>query len=225
MPLTTLLVDLDGTLVDTNGLHTEAYLRTLPAFGFSVERDAIARQVGKGGDKLVPSLIGEDGERAHGEAIRKRAGDAFIHELAPQRGIPLFEGAEAFLREAKRLGLRLAIATSAGADDLEAIFAHAGTDLRPLVELVTTASDVDDSKPDPDIVRAALDRLGAEPGETALVGDTIYDAEAAGRAGVTMWGVAQWVWSEADLREAGAAHTRTTLAALTDDLPRLVESA
>lgn len=202
--LRALLLDLDGTLADSNDLHTDALAEAFAALGYDVERDAVAAQIGKGGDKLVADLLGDDAEARHGDELRERAADAFERRVR-ERGVALFPGALALIEAAKARGLGVAIATSSSEDDLGTLFDAAGTDLREHVDAVTTKSDVDASKPEADVVHAALEKLGVEPGEAVLVGDTRYDFEAAGRAGVAGIGMATWVYDADALRRAGAA--------------------
>ncbi|MDX1530522.1 MAG: HAD family hydrolase [Rhodothermales bacterium] len=201
MPLRAVLLDLDGTLVDTNALHVESFALALQERGHDVDRAAIARQVGKGAAEVVGALL--DVDDAENEAIREAA-KAHFHRLAERRTIRLFPEVEALLGAVAERGLRTAIATASNEADLDAIFESAGTDLRDRVDAVTTSSDVDRSKPAPDTVGAALDRLGVAPDEAVLVGDTPYDFEAAGRAGVAGVGVATWVDDRAALQRAGA---------------------
>ena len=201
--LRALLLDLDGTLADSNDLHTDALVEAFASLGYEVERDAIAAQIGKGGDKLVADLLGDAAEARHGDELRARAGDAFERGVT-ERGVRLFPGALALIEAAKTRGLKVAIATSSAEDDLGALFDAAGTDLREHVDAVTTQSDVDASKPEADVVLAAIEKLGAKSEEAALVGDTRFDFEAAGRAGVAGIGVATWVYDADALRRAGA---------------------
>jgi HAD superfamily hydrolase (TIGR01549 family) len=222
MTLRAILLDLDGTLVDTNAHHTEAHRRAMEACGYSVDAERIARAVGMGGDKLVPELIGDEGERAHGDAIRSRAGELFTEVFAREHRFELFPAVEALIEDLRQRGMRLAIATSSDEGFLDAIFRSAGTDLRPRVHAVTTKSDVDESKPSADVVLAALDALGVAPEEALLVGDTIYDFHAASRAGVAGIGVATWVWSEDELVAAGASGAYASPAALLADLDRVL---
>lgn len=204
MPYSSVILDLDGTLVDTNAAHVDAYLRVFPAFGYDVDRGAIEKQVGKGGDKLVPALIGEEAERRHGDAIRDQAKALFVEDIAPAADFQLFPSVMEFLEELFRSGLRTAIATSSADEQLDAIFSSAGIDLREHVDVTTTKSDVDESKPDADVFETVLDKLGVSPEEAVVIGDTIYDVEAARRAGVSAIGVTTWVWDAEALRDAGA---------------------
>ncbi|HLT47310.1 MAG TPA: HAD family hydrolase [Rubricoccaceae bacterium] len=203
MSLRALLFDLDGTLVDTNDAHTDSWVEAFRRCGYAPDRHAIARAIGMGGDQLVAHLLGEDAEARDGDRLRDASSAAF-EAIARGRRFRLFPGTEDLLVAARRRGLRTAIATSAKQRDLVLIAERAGVDLREAVDAVTNASDVDESKPDPDVLHAVLDRLGLAPGEAVFVGDTAHDAEAARRAGVPFVGVTTGVWTEDELRAAGA---------------------
>lgn len=222
--LTALLLDLDGTLVDTNRFHAEGYSRAFAELGYAVGRDRIDAEIGKGGDKLVPDVLGAEADERHGGEIRERA-TAHFERLAREHRFALFPSVLDLLRTLRERGLKLAIATSAKEDDLETIFASAGTDLRDFVDAVTTASDVEASKPDSDVIHAALDKLGVSPAEAALVGDTIYDFEACTKAGVVGIGVTTWMWDADALRQSGARVIYADVADLLDHLDEALGAA
>ncbi len=215
--LTALLLDLDGTLTDTNRFHVEAFVRAFDALGYRVTASRIDEEIGKGGDKLVAAVLGEDAERADGDAVRARYGDVF-EALAAEHAFALFPRVLDLVAACKERGLKVAIATSSGEDDLETIFESAGTDLREHVDAVTTSSDVDASKPEAGVVRAALEKLGVGPAEAALVGDTRFDFEAASRAGVAGIGLTTWVYDAEALVRAGARVAYADAADLLDHL-------
>ena len=201
--LTALILDLDGTLVDTNRYHVDAFIPAFEEAAYGVARGRIDRAVGMGGDQLIADVLGEAAEREHGDAMRTTYGEAF-ERLAREHDFALFPGALDLIAAAKERGLKVALATSSGEDDLETIFESAGTDLRDYVDVVTTKSDVDASKPAADVIVAVLDKLGVAPTEAALVGDTRYDFEACTRVGVAGIGVATWIYGADALVGAGA---------------------
>ncbi|GAC1478165.1 MAG: hypothetical protein NVS1B4_21670 [Gemmatimonadaceae bacterium] len=204
MTLAALIFDLDGTLVDTNRFHIDSWARTLAHAGYAVARDRIMAEIGKGGDNLVPSLLGEAPAARDGEAIRARVATEFA-ETAGRNRFAFFPGARELLAEVRQRGLKLALATSSSEEQIATTFRSAGEDLRPRFDAVVTASDVDRSKPAPDVIHAALTRLDLSPSDCVLVGDTPHDAEAARRAGVVMLGVAGGgTTTVAALRRAGA---------------------
>ena len=224
MALAALLLDLDGTLVDANAAHTESLIRAASEFGLVVPSDRVDREIGKGADLLVPAVFGAAFEAAHGEAFREAVGRHYA-DVARSEKLRLFDGAERLIAAAHSRGLRVALATSSTEADLDATFASVGTDLRDLVDAVTTASDAEASKPEPDIVLAAAHKLGVPPAACALVGDTVFDGAAARAAGAAFVGVATWRASEADLRGAGARATFATTADLADRLDEALAAA
>ncbi len=185
--LSALIFDLDGTLVDTNEAHTESWIRGLAEHGYKVAHDRIRPEMGKGGDNLFPDLFGQEAEEKHGEQVRTSVGKQYAKVVA-ERGVTLFDGAVELLAEVRRRGIRTALATSSGEDDLKTTFGALGVDLREHVDEVVMKDDVAASKPYPDVVLAALKKLKLSPAECAMVGDTPHDAEAAKRAGVVTIG-------------------------------------
>lgn len=188
MSLSGLIFDIDGTLMDTNEHHVEAWRRAFERYGYTVPADRIRVEIGKGGDKLVPSILGNQADERHGEKLREASAEEF-QAIAGERKFRLFAGAEELLAELRRRGLRTAIATSAGTQHLDAMERNTGVKLRELVDETVTADDADQSKPSPDLVLASCGKLGLSPAQCAMVGDTIYDAEACRGAGVAMLGV------------------------------------
>ncbi|MES2524622.1 MAG: HAD-IA family hydrolase [Gemmatimonadota bacterium] len=189
MPLNAMLFDLDGTLLDTNATHAEAWVQGLGKHGYKFSFERIAPEIGKGGDQLLPTLLGEEAAARDGDAIRESVAEAF-RKLAATRTFRVFDGALDLLDTLRSRGMRLALATSAGEADLDVMMRSAGVDLRERFDAVVTKSDVERSKPHPDVVRSAIEKLGVSAAQCALVGDTPYDATAARRAGVVTLGVA-----------------------------------
>ena len=189
MPLDALIFDLDGTLLDTNATHVDAWTQGLSEHGYRFSSERIAPEIGKGGDMLLPTLLGDTAAERDGDAIRDAVSREF-RRLAKARRFRVFDGVEELLRVLRARGLRLALATSAAEGDLETMMESAGTDLRTRFDAVVTKSDVESSKPEPDVVLSAARKLGLSPAQCAMVGDTPYDATAARRAGVITLGVA-----------------------------------
>ena len=194
------LLDIDGTLLDSNDAHAEAWRRALAEAGHAVPVSRIRPLVGMGSDKVVPILTGLDSDSPRGERLKDRRGDIFRSELLP--GLRPFPKAREFLQELGRRHVRRVAATSASKDDLSALLAQAG--VADLMDETVTHDDVDRSKPDPDIVAAALQRAGLGAAQAVLVGDTPYDVAAALRAGVQPIGVRSGGWSDYDLEGAVA---------------------
>ena len=183
MPIEALLFDIDGTLVDSNPAHVEAWTRAFARHGYQVGPDRIRPEIGKGGDHLVPDILGEAADARDGDSLREMESEVF-RRLARERGLRAFPGARAILEEVHRRGMRVALATSSGPDQLDALFEAVGEDFRELADVTTTKEDVAESKPSKDVVAAALERLALPPERCALVGDTRWDVAAARRAGV-----------------------------------------
>ncbi|MGZ8413461.1 MAG: HAD-IA family hydrolase [Gemmatirosa sp.] len=186
--LTALLFDLDGTLVDSNGHHTESWVRAFARCGYRVEADRIGPEIGKGGDHLVPDILGPSAEARDGERLREAVGEEYTR-LTKERPLRTFDQVVPLLQELRRRGVRTALATSSAEEHLEATFASAGIDLREHVDVVVHKGDVERSKPAPDVVAVAVRKLGCSPAECAIVGDTPHDSVAARRAGVVTLGV------------------------------------
>ena len=224
MALSALLLDLDGTLVDSNAAHAEAMRRAAAEFGVVLNRGRFDAGIGMGGDLLTLDVLGDAFEAEHGDAFREAMGRHF-KRIAEAEPLKLFDGAERLIAAARARGLRVALASSASADDLDATFASVGTDLRERVDAVTTASDAGASKPEPDIVRVAAAKLGLPTVACALVGDTVFDGTAARRAGAAFVGVATWRYSEPDLLGAGARAAFASTADLVDRFDEALAAA
>ena len=197
------IFDVDGTLVATNEAHVEAWRRSFRAFGYDVTREQILPEVGKGGDNLVPAVIGEEGEAENGDRLRRRHAEEFL-AIARSTRFAVLPGAIELLAALRERGLRTALATSSKAEHLEATLRSAGIDFRELVDEVVTATDAEASKPAPDIVVAAVDRLGLPPSRCLFVGDTPHDGTACAGAGVPFLGVTSGGNPAGALLEAGA---------------------
>jgi HAD superfamily hydrolase (TIGR01549 family) len=218
------IFDVDGTLIDTNPAHVLAWRRAFERLGHDVPTERIEVEIGKGGDKLVPSILGDEAEVRIGEALRRAQNEEFLSITRSERfriypGVPEIFGA---LRER---GIRTALATSSNEKHLAATLASAGLDLTKLATVVVTKSDADESKPAPDIVLAAVEELKLSAGDCAMVGDTIYDAEACESAGVVFLGVLSGGTPEAELLEAGAIAVWRDIGHLLQDLDRTLETA
>src|SRR4051794_11315216 len=141
-----MIFDLDGTLVDTNEMHVRAWQRALADHGYKIAADRIWVEVGKGGDKLVPDLLGAEADRKDGDALRK-AQPAEFEKIAKAERIKPFPGARELLQGLRRRGLRLALATSSGTHHLEVIEQCSGLEVRRLVDEFVTSDEAGSSKP------------------------------------------------------------------------------
>jgi len=168
------LLDVDGTLVDSNEAHAWAWVRALAENGIAVPFEKVRSLIGMGGDKLLPEVARIDAESSKGKTISKRRGEIFQKEYLPS--LRAFPGAKHLLERMRRQGLRLGVASSAKEDELQALLRVCGAD--ELVEASSSSDDADSSKPDPDILHAALKRIRLSAEEVILLGDTPYDVEA-----------------------------------------------
>lgn len=199
----TVLFDIDGTLVDSNDAHARAWVRVLEEHGRRVEFERIRPLIGKGGDKLLREVTGIDSESDEGHAISARRAEIFTHEFLPQ--LQPAPGARRLIESLRDGNYTLGIATSAKADEVTGLLRLAGVD--KLFDETTSSDDAERSKPDPDIVRAALVRSGARAIDAVMIGDTPYDIESGQRAGVGViaFRCGGW-WSDADLNGAIAIY-------------------
>jgi HAD superfamily hydrolase (TIGR01549 family) len=194
------IFDIDGTLVDSVDLHAHAWHEAFRHFGREIPYERVRQQIGKGGDQLLPVFFSKEELKEFGEELEKYRGELFKREYLPRvRAFPLVR--ELFAR-IKQDGKRIALASSAKEEELQVYKEIAN--IADLVEEETSADDADKSKPHPDIFEAALDALGdVQTNEVIVVGDTPYDAEAAGKANLRTIGVLCGGFPEAELRAAG----------------------
>jgi HAD superfamily hydrolase (TIGR01549 family) len=191
------ILDIDGTLVDSNYQHTLAWYRALRQHDQHIAIWRIHRHIGMGGDQLVTSLCGDEVEEKLGEDIRaaeKALYMALIDEVEP------LHGARDLIVDLKRLGRDVVLASSAKPDEIEHYLDL--LDARGLADAWTSAGDVEQTKPAPDLVEAALERVGGGP--ALMVGDSTWDCRAATNAGVETIAVLTGGFSEDELRDAGA---------------------
>ena len=201
------ILDVDGTLVDTNYQHALAWYRALRQSGFVIPVWKIHRAIGMGGDQLLPHLIGEEKGEEHGEKISAAEDPLFkvmIEECEP------FEGAHGLIADLRERGKTVILASSAKESDIEHYLDL--LDARELANDWTMSDDVEQTKPAPDLVQAALEKAGTE--DAVMVGDTPWDVEAARRAGIDTIAVMTGGFSEDELREGGAAQVFESIAEL-----------
>jgi HAD superfamily hydrolase (TIGR01549 family) len=195
------LFDVDGTLLDSVDLHALALQEAMSKFGHQVSFERATSQIGKGEDKLIPHFLSEDAQRDHGKALEEWRGKCFKSEYLPS--VRPFSVVPDLLRRVRDAGLRTAVVSSAKKDELEKYPDIAG--VADLVDVTTLSDDVEESKPAPDIFEAVLKKLGMRSTDAVAIGDTPYDAEAAGKAGIATIGVLCGGFTESSLRQAGCA--------------------
>jgi HAD superfamily hydrolase (TIGR01509 family) len=197
------LFDVDGTLVDSNAAHASSWVDTLREAGYEVPFDVLWPMIGMGGDKLLPTAAGIEIDSDLGKALSDRRWEIFQRNyLENLRPTP---GARDLVKRMKDDGLELIVASSASGEELGALMEAA--DVRDLFEKTTSSSDAEDSKPDPDIVQAAVRKSGMKPEELVMLGDTPYDVEAAIGAHVKLVGVLCGGWTAIELTGATAIYT------------------
>ncbi|HEY2290771.1 MAG TPA: HAD family hydrolase [Thermoanaerobaculia bacterium] len=176
------ILDMDGTLLDSNEAHVKAWVEALREHGREVSEKDIWPWVGMGGDNLLPAAVGISKERKEGKKIAETRGEIFRNRYLPH--LKPFPEVRPLLERMKRDGLKLVVATSSPQDEVEKAVDILG--VRDLLDDVTSASDAGKSKPDPDVVQAALDCVGLPAGDAIMLGDTPYDIQAASKVGVAV---------------------------------------
>jgi HAD superfamily hydrolase (TIGR01509 family) len=212
------VLDVDGTLIDSNYQHALAWYRALRAVGEVHPVWRLHRLIGMGGDQLVTALGGEELERRVGDRAREQQGkevDALLEEMSP------LPGARDLLVAIKERGHRLVLASSGQQRHVDAFLDK--LDARDLADAWTSSADVEASKPAPDLLQVALEKVGA-PADAAsvMVGDSVWDVEAAKKAGMPAFVVRSGGFGDDELRGAGAValfDTPADLAAALDDTP------
>jgi HAD superfamily hydrolase (TIGR01549 family) len=194
------IFDIDGTLVDSVDLHARAWQEAFAHFGKQFPFEKIRYQIGKGGDQLLPVFLSEREIEEFGDELTEYRGELFKREYMPR--VVAFPRVRELFERIRRGGRRIALASSAKKEELTEYKRIAN--IEDLVEDEASADDAEKSKPHPDIFEAALDELGdVQPSEAIVVGDTPYDAEAAGKAGLQTIGFLSGGFPEEDLRAAG----------------------
>jgi len=207
------LFDVDGTLVDTTYLHTVAWWAALRQCGHDVPMARIHRGIGMGSDKILDHLLGEDRDRSGDGALSTAHGALYSVYWERLRPLP---GAADLLRAVAARGLTVVLASSANPTELAVL--RRVLDADDVITAATSAGDVDESKPAPDIVQVALERSGLDADRAVFVGDTGWDVASAARAGLPCAAVTCGGWHDDELREAGAVAVYESPAALLDDL-------
>jgi HAD superfamily hydrolase (TIGR01549 family) len=192
------ILDIDGTLVDTNYHHAIAWYRAFRHSDVTLPLWRIHRHIGMGGDQLVAALAGDDFEASHGDDVRAAETVLYMQMIGEVRPLA---GARELIEDLKGRGHAVVLASSAKPDEVEHYLDL--LDARELADAWTHSGDVEKTKPEPDLVAAAIEKAGGGP--AVMVGDSIWDCEAAKRAGIPTVAVLTGGFSAAELREAGAA--------------------
>jgi HAD superfamily hydrolase (TIGR01509 family) len=210
------LSDIDGTLVESNWLHAAAWRDAFTAIGIELELEEVRRQIGKGGDELIPVFVPWWKRKQVQESLK--AYRKFLFEADYMAKVKPFPRVRELIQRMKQAGIKVALASSSKKDELEVYKRIAN--IQDLVDENTSADDADRAKPHPDIFQATLDKLGLKPSQALALGDTPYDAEAAGKAGVWTVGVTTGGWSEKELLNAGCVEVWRDIADLLENFDR-----
>jgi HAD superfamily hydrolase (TIGR01509 family) len=193
-----LLLDVDGTLIDSNDAHARAWVDVGDEFGYEIEFGRVRWMIGMGGDRVLPELTGLEEDSDEGSRILDRRGEIFRERYLPR--LAAFAGTHELLGRLRDDGVELVVATSASEKDLKALLKQAR--LEDMIDESTNSDEAESSKPAPDIVQAALDKAGVSASQVVMLGDTPYDVKAARRAGVRIIGLRCGGWSDRELKGA-----------------------
>jgi HAD superfamily hydrolase (TIGR01549 family) len=192
------ILDVDGTLVDTNYHHAIAWFRAFLRHDVVVPLWRVHRHIGMGGDQLVAAVAGDEVEERHGDDIRDSESELYRELIGEVRTM---EGSRELIEDLRERGNTVVLASSA--KDWEVEHYIELLDAKEIVDAWTTSADVEQTKPEPDLIKAALEKADTD-GDALLIGDTVWDVEAAARAGVETLAVLTGGFSEQELRDAGA---------------------
>ncbi|KYH01609.1 HAD family hydrolase [Bradyrhizobium sp. DOA1] len=195
------IFDIDGTLIDSVDLHALAWHEAMVKFGHDVSFEQARGQIGKGGDKLIPHFLSEDAQRDHGKDLEEWRGRRFKSAYLPL--VRPFTAVPDLLKRVRDVGVRIAVGSSAKKDEVAEYLEIAR--VADLVEVTAASEDAEESKPAPDIFEVVLRKLKLKGADAVTIGDTPYDAEAAGKAGIRTIGVLCGGFTEQSLRQAGCA--------------------
>jgi HAD superfamily hydrolase (TIGR01549 family) len=216
MPIRAVLLDIDGTLIDSNDAHAHAWVDAFAEAGVTVAFDQVRDLIGMGGDKLMPEVSGIEESTPEGQRLSERRKAIFLEKYLPT--VKPLPGTRELLDHLQARGFKLVVATSAKSDELDALLRVAGAS--ELKADATTSDDAERSKPDPDIVEAALGQAGCQSDEVLMLGDTPYDIEAAMMVGVAVIAFRSGGWDDEALWRALAIYDHPAdLLAHFDDSP------
>jgi HAD superfamily hydrolase (TIGR01549 family) len=210
------ILDVDGTLVDTNYQHAIAWFRAFLRHDVVVPIWRVHRHIGMGGDQLVAAVAGDEVEESSGDDIREAESDEYKKLIGEVRTM---EGSRELIEDLRERDNVVVLASSA--KDWEVEHYIELLDAKEIIDAWTTSADVEQTKPEPDLIKAALDKADAD-GDALLIGDTVWDVEAAKRAGVETLAVLTGGFSEQELRDAGARDVFTSVEELRQSLTETV---
>jgi HAD superfamily hydrolase (TIGR01509 family) len=199
------ILDVDGTLVDSNDTHARSWVEAMAENGYHVPYEKVRPLIGMGGDKVLPATTGIQKDSPQGKKISQRRAEIFKERYLP--AVQAFPQARELLQRMRASGLKLAVASSAQPDELKALLRIVGAS--DLIEEESSSKDAQSSKPDPDIVHVTLQRIGFPADQVIMLGDTPYDIEAAQKVGVGTIALRSGGWSDDELRGALAIYNDT----------------
>jgi HAD superfamily hydrolase (TIGR01509 family) len=212
------ILDIDGTLVDTNYHHALSWWRAFAQHEVIVPIWRIHRSIGMGGDQLLPALAGEEVEDDRGDEIRAAEKAIYMATIGEVVALP---GAADLVRWLKERGHEVVLSSSAKEDEVDHYLDLLG--VRDLIDGFTTSADVQDTKPEPDVVKAALEKVTAK--DAVMIGDSVYDCEAAARAGLPSIALLTGGFGADELKKAGAAAVFESIDALREGVGKTPLSA
>ncbi len=199
------ILDVDGTLVDSNDAHAKSWVEAMAEHGYTVPFAKVRQLIGEGGDKVLPETIGVQDESDEGKQISSRRGEIFKERYLPS--VRAFPSAQKLLDHMRARGLKLAVASSAKPDELRALLQIVGA--ADLIEEKSSSKDAKNSKPDPDIMQVTMEKIGLPADEVVMLGDTPYDIESARKVGVGTIALRCGGWQDRDLAGALAIYADT----------------
>ena len=199
------ILDVDGTLIDSNDAHARAWVDAGERLGYAIQYEQVRRLIGMGGDRVMPQVAGVEEATSEGQALKEMRGQLFRRHYLPHLD-PLPRVRDLLLR-LRDDGFELVVASSASADDLQLLLDRAG--VADLIAGSTSSADAEESKPEPDIVEQAASRATTSRDRLLMVGDTPYDVEAARRARVPIVAVRSGGWDRPDLDGAVGVYDHT----------------
>ena len=219
MAIDAIIFDLDGTLLDTNSLHIESWRRAFEKFGFIIAPDRIAPEIAREASELIASILGQSIADEKGEELGEAVSQFVVEVVDEQKPLRAMDGAHELFVALKKRNIKIAIATTAGKKELDVLIEGSGFDVRALANAVTTEEDAENGKPAPDILWATCEKLGLNPAQCALVGDSKWDSLSARAAGVAAIGILEGsVLDEETLSRVGMRLTYPSLADLLENL-------
>lgn len=198
------ILDIDGTLVDSNDANAHAWIEAMAEQGHTVSFERIRPLIGMGGDKVLPEILGISKDSDEGKKISQRRKQIMIERYQPT--LHAFPQSRELLERMHEQGLKLVVATSAEQDELQGLLHIIGPHVADLFQQETTSQDAPKSKPNPEIMDAALEKSSLQSTEVVMIGDTAFDIEAATKAGVKTIALRSGGWSDSDLKDAIAIY-------------------